>query len=458
MKEGNTVAVIGGGGREHALVNQYTASPDVDRVICIPGNPMMLYSTKKEVKIFREYNGKRLTPTSVGEIVEICQKEEVNLVDVSQDNAIEAGVADATRSTGILTVGPSKGAGRIEWDKGFGRNLSREEKIPIPEYVIFGSERSGILYLKTQPDKRRAVKAAFLAEGKGVASARNNREARAKIRELRRRFPEAASKYLLEEWMLNDDGTPGEEFSAFFISDGTNWQFLGVAQDYKLSESGDRGENTGSMGGNSPTYCYTEPISNQTELIADKVFSGLRKRGIPYQGVLYISGIILDIGGKKVVKIVEYNSRWGDPEAQLIVPGIQNFFEVNMGAAQGDVGNITVKTDGKKRVAVAGVSRGYPGNYDAVKGKRIDGLDEIMERDGIFVFGAGVDIDKDGYYIVAGGRIFHIVGEAENFIDAREIVLAAMSRVSVEGNNLHFRPDIGWRDIERERSQRDGDS
>lgn len=413
----------------------------------------MLKNTKKEIEIFREYNGKKLTPTSVLEIVEICKRKGVSLVDVAQDDAVAAGVADATREVGIPTVGPGKGPAQVEWDKGFSRIFSEEEGIPIPEYAVFTSERSGILYLRTQPDKRRAIKAAYLAGGKGVLSARNNKEARIKIRELRRNFPEAARKYLLEEWMLNEDGTPGEEFSAFFICDGVNWQFLGVAQDYKLIDCEDRGENTGSMGGNSPTLIYTKEIANQTEEIADKQFSGLRRRGLNYQGVWYFSGIVLEQGGKKVVKKVEDNARLGDPEAQLIVPGIRNFFEINRAAAQGDIRSITVKTDRKKRVGIAGAARGYPGDYTAVIGKIVEGLNEIMKRDGIRVFGAGIGMDADGNYTVSGtnGRIFHIVGEGKTFIKPREKVLGAFGRASIQGNNLHYRHDIAWRDIERER-------
>lgn len=450
---GNTVAVIGGTGREHALVDQYADSPDVERVICIPGNPMMLRNTKKEIVIFPEYKGKKLTTTSVLEIVEICKRNGVDFVDVAQDNAVAAGVADATREIGIPTIGFGKKAGKLESDKGFSRDLSEELGIPIPEYAVFTSERAGIEYLKTHAEMRRAIKAAYLAGGKGVSSAKNNKEAGVKIRELRRNFPDAASKYLLEEWMLNDDGTPGEEFSAFFIFDGKNWKFLGAAQDYKMSGIGDEGENTGSMGGNSPTLIYTKEIANQTEEIADKTFSGLKKKGIASQGVLYVSGIILEQKGQKKVKLVEHNMRLGDPEAQLIVPGIGNLFEINMAAAQGDLSNVTVKTDEKKRVSIAGAARGYPGDYSGAIGKIVEGLDEIMKRDGIRVFGAGIGMDEDGNYIVSGtnGRIFHIVGKGETFIGAREKVLAAMGRATIEGNNLHYRPDISWQDIQRER-------
>lgn len=450
---GNTVAVIGGTGREHALVDQYAESPDVERIICIPGNPLMLRNTKKEIVIYPEYKGKKLTTTSILEIVEICQRNGVRFADINQDNAVAAGVADAIREIGIPAIGFGKKAGKFESDKGLSRIISEELGIPIPEYAVFRSERAGIGYLKTHADIRRAIKAAYLAGGKGVSSAKNNKEARAKIRELRRNFPDAARKYLLEEWMLNDDGTPGEEFSAFFIFDGRNWKFLGAAQDYKMSGIGDEGENTGSMGGNSPTLIYTKEIANQTEEITDKTFSGLKKKGIASQGVLYVSGIILEQKGQKKVKLVEHNMRLGDPEAQLIVPGIGNFFEINMAAAQGNLSNVTVKTDDKKRVSIAGAARGYPGNYSKVIGKIVEGLDEIMGRDGIRVFGAGIGMDDNGNYTVSGtnGRIYHLVGEGETFIDAREKVLAAMGRTNIEGNNLHYRPDISWRDIERER-------
>ena len=450
---GYTVAVIGGTGREHALVDQYAESPDVERVICIPGNPMMLKNTKKEVKIFREYNGKKLTTTSTLEIVEICKRNGVNLVDVAQDNAVAAGVADAIREIGIPAIGFGEKAGKLESDKGFSRDFSKEMGISIPEYAVFTSQRAGIEYLRTHADMRRAIKAAYLAGGKGVSSAKNNKEARAKIRDLRRNFPDAARKYLLEEWMLNEDGTAGEEFSAFFIFDGKSWKFLGAGQDYKLIGIGDQGENTGSMGGNSPTLIYTKEIANQTEEIADKTFSGLKKRGIASQGVLYVSGIILEQKGQKKVKLVEHNMRLGDPEAQLIVPGIGNFFEINLAAAQGDLSNVTIITDDKKRVSIAGAARGYPGDYSNVVGKIVDGFDEIMYRDGIRVFGAGVGMDDNGNYTVSGtnGRIFHTVGEGETFIDAREKVLAAMGRTGIEGNNLYYRPDISCRDIERER-------
>lgn len=450
MKEKSVVAVIGGTGREHALVNQYLKDDRVERAIVIPGNPLMSHGAKKEVVIFQEYKGKRLTTTNIPEILEICRENGVDFVDVGQDNAIASGVGDATREAGIPTIGFGKKAARLESDKAYSRSFG--EGIPVPDYKVFKSIRGGLRYLETATDMRRAIKAAYLAGGKGVLSAKDNKEAADKIRELRRNFPEAAKKYLLEEWMLNEDGTSGEEFSAFFIFDGTNWQFLGDAQDYKLSETGDKGENTGSMGGNSPTYIYTDEVRQQTEEIADKTFSGLKKRRIASPGILYVSGMVLiRSSGKIIVKLVEHNARWGDPEAQLIVPGIENFFELNWAAANGDLNNVRIKRDGKKRLDIAGAAKGYPRDYSGTIGKVVNGLDKIMDRDGIRVFGGGIGVDKSGNYVVSGtnGRIFHVLGEGWDIINVGEEALKAMKEASIEGDNLHFRTDIGWRDVQR---------
>lgn len=409
----------------------------------------MKINTDKPVQIYP-----KLKTTSTPEILEICNREKVSLVDVAQDNAVEAGVADATRSLGIPTVGPGRKAGQVEWDKEFARDFNSEEGIPIPAYAAFSSAREGNKYLDTHPDISWAVKAVFLAEGKGVKKAKDNKEAKRKIRELRRQFPNSASIYLLEEWMQNDDGSPGEEFSAFFLSDGINRQFLGVAGDYKRAENFDMGENTGSMGSNAPTLVYSDTIKEQTEIIANKTISGLYRRGIPYKGVLYESCIKLIQNGKEVVKEIEKNSRWGDPEAEVIVPGYTtDFYELNMEAATGDVRRITIQTDGKARVAVTGASKGYPGNYEAVRGKEIIGIKEARKVEGVKFYSAAIK-EENGKHYANGGRLFYMVGEGENVVEAQKKAYEAMSFISVEGNNLHFRTDIGWRDVQRLRQSR----
>ncbi|OGH13292.1 MAG: hypothetical protein A2687_04070 [Candidatus Levybacteria bacterium RIFCSPHIGHO2_01_FULL_38_26] len=452
----NTVVVIGGTGREHALVDSYAKSPNVERVICIPGNPLMEKNSQKEVTIFQSYDGKRLRTTDKKEIIEICKANGVTFADVAQDDAVAAGVADATRSIGIPTIGFGERAAILEADKAYSRDFCREYGIPIPDYEVFTSKAAGIRYLRNAPDIKRAIKAAYLAGGKGVISGENNKDTARKIGRLRGSFPQAAKKYLLEEWMLNDDGTPGEEFSAFFIFDGNNWESLGDAQDYKLEGVGDTGENTGSMGGNSPTLIYTDEVRGQAEEIAEKTFSGLKEKRLASPGILYVSGMVLVQRGRKLVKLTEHNMRFGDPEGQLIASGMENFWETMWAAGNGDLDNIHVKRDGKKRVDIAGMANGYPRDYSAVVGMEVFGVDDAMAVDGVRVFGAGIGKDASGKYRVSGtnGRIFHIVGEGEvdeSFKDVRAKPLTGMSKVDIEGNNLRYRPDIAWQDIERER-------
>ena len=159
--------------------------------------------------------------------------------------------------------------------------------------------------------------------------------------------------------------------------------------------------------------------------------------------------MIIRIKNKLTPYVIEFNARWGDPEAQVILPGITNdLFEVSMAIAQGNIKNLKIKTDGKARVVVTGASKGYPRNYEEVKNKQIFGLKEAKKIEGIKIYGAGIK-EENGRYYASGGRLFYIVGEGKTVIDARQRAYEAMSLISIEGNNLHFRTDIGWRDIER---------
>lgn len=436
MKERGTVLVVDGGGRGAALVHEYAQSPHVERIIAVPGNDLMQDNTEKPVQIFP-----KLKTTDVNEIVNLCKKENVDLVDVAQDNAVAVGLVDALMKKGIPTVGPTKKAGQIEWDKAWARRFGEHHGLPQPSFKICLSQQEGINFLKIHPDQKWFVKARGLAEGKGAFGARTNKEAMEKISELLKRFPEASSTFLLEEWM------EGEEFSSFIISDGKNYKIVGDAEDYKREKDNDNGENTGSMGSSSNPLLLTPKLMTQVESIFDKTITALNQEERPYKGVLYLGGMVVD--GR--VKIVEFNARWGDPEAQVILPGIKNdWFEVGMAIVNGDISNIKIEKDGKVRVVVTGAALGYPRreDYSRVLGKEIFGLKEVKKVKGVKVYGAGVK-RIDGRDYAAGGRLFYIVGEGKDVIEARERAYEAMKLVSVDGNNLHYRTDIGWRDRER---------
>lgn len=433
MKKG-TVLVIDGGGRGSVLVDKYSQSPHVNKIIAIPGNDMMKIGQEKEVETYP-----KLKTTNITEILEICQKEKVSLVDVAQDNAVEAGLVNALQKMGILTVGPTKEAGQIEWDKSWAREFCQEHQIPQPAFKILHSKKEGIKYLRSQPEQQWFIKASGLAEGKGALPANNNKAAEKRISELRERFGERSNTYLVEKWIN------GEEFSTFAFCDGNSFKIIASAQDHKRVNNFDEGENTGGMGCSTPPLLLTPKITSQIKRdILARVISGLKEEERPYCGVLYLGGMM--VGDHPCV--IEFNARWGDPEAQVILPGLKNdLFEVGMATAEKGLKKLEIKMDGRSRVVVAGVSRGYPGNYDFVKGKQIFGLDKARKVKGVKIYGAGIKILEKKYF-ASGGRLFYIVGEGNNVIEARQRAYEAMAMVSVEENNLHFRTDIGWRDVE----------
>lgn len=433
MKErGATVLVVDGGGRGAALVHKYSLSTFVSKIIAIPGNDLMQINSSIPVKTYQH-----LKTTSVKDILEVCGKEKVDLVDVAQDNAIAVGLVDALNKAGIKAVGPTRMAGQIEWNKAWARKFMSKYAIPSPKFKICNSQKQGIDFVK----KHKAswfVKASGLAEGKGAIPAENTNEAIRGIKQMRK-FGSAGKTYLLEEWL------EGEEFSAFALSDGKNYQIVGFAQDYKRVNDGDLGENTGGVGCVLNPLIINAKIKRQTEKIISKALNGLKKENRPYKGVLYLGGIV--VRGK--VFVIEYNARWGDPEAQVLLPSIKNdLYQINEAIILGNIKKLKIKLDKKARIVIAGVSKGYPVDYSKAKGKRIFGIEKVQQIPGIQIYGAG--IKKAGRnYLTQGGRLFYIVGEGRNVIEARQKAYRAMSKMSVEGNNLHFRTDIGWRDVER---------
>lgn len=428
-----TVLIADGGGRGAALVDKYAQSKHVGKILVVPGNDLMQINTRKPVTTF-----KHLKTTSVLEIIEICKKEKVDLVDVAQDNAVEAGLANRLNESGIQTFGPTRKAGQIEWDKAWAREFMSKYKIPSPRFYIFTSQKKGLDFVKRNPQESWFVKAAGLAEGKGAIPAKNSQEAVIAIKQMAK-FGKSGETYLLEEWLI------GEEFSAFALCDGQNFKMIGFAQDHKRVNDGDQGENTGGMGCVSNPLIVDKNIRKQVEEIFKKTVAGLKKEGRLYQGILYLGGIVID----DKVDIIEFNARWGDPEAEVILPSIaDDLYEITLATNSGSIKNLKLKIDKKVRVVVAACAEGYPTDYSKVKGKRILGIETIIRLPGIKVYGAGIQ-RKGKDYIVSGGRVIFIVGEGKNVIDARKQVYKAMAKINIEGDNLHYRTDIGWRDVAR---------
>ena len=249
-------------------------------------------------------------------------------------------------------------------------------------------------------------------------------------------FGKSGETYLIEECI------DGEEFSAFAALSDKKFQIIGFAQDHKRVFDKDRGSNTGGMGCSSPPMVVNSKVETQVKSIIKKTAYALSKLKRPYMGILYLGGMV-DKNGK--VWVIEFNARWGDPEAQVILPSVKNdYFELVSSIIKGSMPKIN--KDNKYRVVVTAASKGYPGDYSNVVGKEIIGFDKLFKK--VTVFGAGVKYENNKW-AAAGGRLFYVLGEGQNITQAREMAYNALSLVDVAGNNLHYRRDIGYRDLER---------
>lgn len=434
MKKLKTILIIDAGGRGAALVHKYAQSKHVGRILAVPGNSLMQINTQKPVKIYED-----LKTISANEILEICQKENVDLVDVAQDNAVEVGLVNELQKLNIMVVGPTKEAGQIEWNKAWSREFMEKYQIPHPSYRIFHSEKEGIEFIKKQKENKWFVKASGLAEGKGALPANNNKQAIERIQEMKK-FKDAGKTYLIEQWL------EGEEFSLFVLSDGKYYKTVGGAQDHKRMFNFDQGENTGGIGCSGPPSILTNKLLKEIDQkIIKKAIAGLEKEGRTYKGVLYLGGIVVNNN----VYVIEFNARWGDPEAEVIIPSIKNdFYTLGVSIANQNLNKIKIKNDKLYRIAVTMCLRQNPQG----KPKQIYGIAEISKMKGITVYGTRVN-KINGKYFIGSGRLLHIVGCGKNVIEAKQKAYLAASTLYIEGNNLHYRTDIGWRDMERLRSK-----
>lgn len=454
MKKKNKkiIAIIDAGCRGAILAESYANHPEVDEILAFPGNDLMQLVSKKSVVCFP-----KIGLTDVAIIVKECKKRQVVIADVCQDDAVTAGLVNALRKEGISTVGHNKEAGVIEWDKAWCREFL--QKIALNEYQpkfhIFTTKKEGVKFISKQKDQKWFIKAAGLAAGKGALAAHNNKEAVEKIDELSNKFPDAARKYLIEEWLVNDDGSPGEEFSYYALCKGRDWKFEGCYQDHKNVNDFDQGYNTGGMGSISPTTILIEPILKQIKYILDRVVIGMMHEMDEYgnsrvlSGDLYLGGMIVRRNGRLQVKIIEFNARLGDPEAHTVLGVNTNRYDIAMAMiGETDFSRLRIAINPSIRIILTGAARGYPNDYNQALGKEIFGLSEVIKRHKVKVYGAGIK-KKGNRFFVNGGRLFYLFGEGKNLIEVRRKIYEEMSQIYVEGNNLHYRKDIAHSEMEK---------
>lgn len=398
-----------------------------------PGNDFHTFRRHKEV--IRDPD---VSLHDAGSVLEAAVRHQADLVDVAQDDALAAGAIDLLKEHGIPAFGPTRSASQIEWDKAWARGAMGRYGIPSPSHRTFSQESRleaarHLRELYDETEKRLVyIKATKLCGGKGALPARSYEQAGARISELRELGP-AGDAFVIE------DGLTGEEFSYYVISDGKTFRTFPSAQDNKLSHDNDTGRQTGGMGAVSPTSLTDEYVPEIDGRLIEPALDGLRAESRPYQGLLYLGGIITPDG----LNTIEFNARWGDPEVQAILPGLEgDYHAIVQSALDEDIARAEFGQDGLTRVCIVGASKGYPDDYSVVTGREIRGLERAARVPGVTVYGAAVAVE-DGRFYAAGGRLFNVVGEGRDVAEAQDRAYEAMQYVSVQNDGLHYRTDIG---------------
>lgn len=427
------ILVVGSGGREHIIAEKYAENKKVSTVFVAPGNDYMEELNKKIKSL------QTISQLDLEKLVSFAKKEKIDLVDVAMDDPLALGAIDLFQKNNIKAFGPTQKAAEIEWSKAWSRSFMKKYHLPIPAYKTFTSSQEAITYLKTLKEQPLFVKASGLALGKGALLAENKQQAIDAIAAMQL-FGDAGKTFLIEECML------GEEFSLFVMCDGEQYVIMATAQDHKRAGAGDLGPNTGGMGCIAPTTAITPTLLKDIEKTIIKPFlKGMQDEKRSFTGILYLGGMVT----KKGIKIIEFNARWGEPEAEVVLSGLTtDYLTLVTAAIEQTLSKVSIHFDNKIRISIAGCAKGYPNDYSQAKGKKIFGLESAREMPGITIYGSGMKkIGK--HFTVNGGRLFHLVAEGTTLQQARERAYGAISHIYIEGNNLQYRTDIGWRELER---------
>ena len=424
------VLVVGGGGREHALAWKLAQSPRVEGLLAAPGSAAMEALAECHPDI---------AAGDVDAVVKLARESATDLVVVGPEDPLAAGLADRLREEGIATLGPSAAAARLEGSKAFAKDFMARHGIPTAKHRAFEDLGSALAYV-AELSGRCVVKADGLAAGKGVAMCESAEEAERALREMMedRRFGEAGSRVVIEDWL------EGEEASYYAISDGERFVTLAAAQDHKRLLDGDQGENTGGMGAYAPAPVVDKQVEERIlERVVRPTIRGMAEEGHPFVGVLFV-GLMVDASGDP--QVIEYNVRFGDPETQPLMVGMDgDLAELLDAAARGRLDEGMEIAWGDAAVCVVVASGGYPRHYET--GFAISGLEAAEAEEGVVVFHAGTRRGADGGFETAGGRVLGITARARTVEAARARAYAAASKVEFEG--AYRRADIASRALGR---------
>ncbi len=416
------ILILGGGGREHALAWAVKQNPKCDRLIVAPGNVgIAMLAECADIDILD------------GDAVAVFAAENaVDFVIVGPEAPLAAGVADRLRDAGFVVFGPSAAAAQLESSKSFTKAICDAANAPTAAYARFTETSAAHAYVTAQGAPI-VIKADGLAAGKGVVVAMTEAEAHAAIDDmLGGAFGTAGAEVVIEEFM------DGEEASFFVLVDGTTILPIGTAQDHKRAFDGDLGPNTGGMGAYSPAPVLTDAIAAQAVVrIIAPCMAEMARRGTPYQGVLY-AGLMIKDGQ---ARLVEYNARYGDPEAQVLMMRLgAQALDLMQACAEGRLADMTVHWAEDHALCVVMAANGYPGAY--AKGSEIKGLDQLPEDSSQMLFHAGTT-GSGGHVFASGGRVLNVAARGVSLQQARDRAYAMVDQI--DWPDGFYRKDIGWR-------------
>ena len=418
------ILVVGGGGREHAIIMKLAESKRTEKLYCTPGNG----GISRYAECFD------VAATDIDGVVALAKQLAVDMVVVAPDDPLVLGMVDALNAEGFMTFGPDKAAAIIEGSKVFSKDLMKKYNIPTAKYEIFSDSDSAIAYLKSENSYPAVIKADGLALGKGVIIAQNEEEAIEAVKSMidGKQFGESSSTVVIEEFLT------GPEVSVLSFTDGNVVVPMISSMDHKRALDGDKGLNTGGMGTIAPNPFYTEDVAKECmETIFLPTINAMKAEGRTFKGCLYFGLMVTPKG----VKVIEYNCRFGDPETQVVLPLLDaDLVDIFEAIYNGKLADVDIKWKNECCSCVVMASGGYPQSYP--KGIEMSGMDDKGQVDGVFVYHAGTKFD-DGKFLTNGGRVLGVTATGESLQAALDKSYEAVKKITFDG--AHYRTDIGQR-------------
>lgn len=416
------VLVVGSGGREHAICTSVAKSARVDKIYCAPGNAGIASLAECVPIGAMEFD----------KLVAFAKEKEIDFTIVGMDDPLVGGIVDIFEAEGLKVFGPRKNAAILEGSKAFSKDLMKKYNIPTAAYENFTDPKAALAYLETAKMPI-VLKADGLALGKGVLICNTLEEAKAGVKEIMedKKFGTAGNTMVIEEFMT------GREVSVLSFVDGKTIKIMSSAQDHKRAKDGDQGLNTGGMGNFSPSPFYTKEVDDFCKkYIYQATVDAMAAEGRPFTGVIFF-GLMLTADGPRVL---EYNARFGDPEAQVVLPRMKNdIIDVMEACVDGKLDTIDLQFEDNAAVCVVLASEGYPVAYE--KGFEITGLENFEGKDDYFCFHAGTKFNEAGKIVTNGGRVLGITATGKDLKEARKKAYEATEWVNFA--NKYMRHDIG---------------